>query len=138
MSTKPLGRLAPTPSGDLHLGNALSFAMCWLSARSQAGRLVLRMEDIDPQRCRAEVAQRQRDDLLWLGLDWDTEVLPQSQRDYRAAIAALSSITYRCRCTRRDWSSHQGFCGCSNEEHSQGAIRPVSYTHLTLPTICSV
>lgn len=65
------GRLAPSPTGLLHLGNAWAFLLAWLSARSQQGRLILRMEDLDPQRSRPGFAAAIREDLEWLGLDWD-------------------------------------------------------------------
>src|SRR5688572_16427901 len=82
---KVVGRLAPTPSGHLHLGNALAFGAAWLSARSAAGRLILRVEDLDEGRARAEIAAAQRDDLVWLGLEWDEETSPQSRRAYDAS-----------------------------------------------------
>ncbi len=96
----PVGRLAPTPSGHLHLGNALAFGAAWLSARrppsGPPGRVLLRIEDLDRGRARPDVADSQRDDLRWLGLDWDEEVRPQSERDY-----PLDGIpTYRCACSR--------------------------------------
>ena len=66
-----VGRLAPSPTGLLHLGNAWAFLLAWLSARSQGGRILLRMEDLDPQRSRPEFAAAIVEDLQWLGLDWD-------------------------------------------------------------------
>ena len=93
-----VGRLAPTPSGHLHLGNALAFGAAWLSARCAGGRVLLRVEDIDRGRSREEIARAQRDDLRWLGLDWDTETPAQSTRRY--PLDGLA--TYRCDCTRRD------------------------------------
>ena len=65
------GRLAPSPTGFLHLGNAWAFLLAWLSARARGGELVLRLEDIDPQRSRPEYVAALLDDLRWLGLDWD-------------------------------------------------------------------
>ena len=65
------GRLAPSPTGFLHLGNAWAFLLAWLACRSKGGSLVLRMEDIDPDRSRAEYADAIIRDLRWLGLDWD-------------------------------------------------------------------
>jgi len=96
----PVGRLAPTPSGHLHLGNALAFGAAWLSARrplsGPPGRVLLRIEDLDRGRARPDVADSQRADLRWLGLDWDEEVRPQGERDY-----PLDGIpTYRCACSR--------------------------------------
>ncbi len=65
------GRLAPSPSGRMHLGNLLSFLLAWLDLRSVGGTLVLRMEDLDPDRCKEEYAAQIARDLEWLGLDWD-------------------------------------------------------------------
>lgn len=65
------GRLAPSPTGFLHLGNAWAFLLAWLACRSKGGSLVLRMEDIDPDRSRPEYADAIIRDLRWLGLDWD-------------------------------------------------------------------
>ena len=66
-----VGRLAPSPTGAQHVGNARTFLLAWLSARSQHGRLILRMEDIDSPRIKAVAAQQAIEDLHWLGLDWD-------------------------------------------------------------------
>jgi len=84
-----IGRLAPTPSGHLHLGNALAFGAAWLSARAAGGRLLLRVEDLDRQRSRAEVAAAQKDDLRWLGVDWDEEVPAQSTRAYELGSGSV-------------------------------------------------
>ena len=75
-----VGRFAPTPSGRMHLGNVFAAMLAWLSVRSQGGKMVLRMEDLDTQRTSAEFASVLREDLLWLGLDWDEETPPQSSR----------------------------------------------------------
>src|SRR5690348_9066447 len=90
------GRLAPTPSGHLHLGNALAFGAAALSARGGGGRLLLRIEDLDRGRARDDVAAGQRDDLRWLGIAWDEETPPQSTRRYE--LGAIP--TYRCACSR--------------------------------------
>ena len=102
MST--VGRFAPTPSGRMHLGNVFAALVAWLSARKDKGRMVLRMEDLDTQRTNAEFAQVLREDLLWLGLDWDEETQPQSQRShiYREYFEKLETmgLLYPCYCTR--------------------------------------
>lgn len=67
----PRGRFAPSPTGKLHLGNAFAFLMAWLSMRRQGGLMVLRIEDIDPDRSRPEFVHAIMEDLAWLGLDWD-------------------------------------------------------------------
>ena len=104
--TKIIGRLAPSPTGFLHLGNAWAFFLAWLGARSRAGELILRMEDIDPLRSRPEYATAIMRDLQWLGLDWDGEVYFQSQRlaAYERAIAdfADKGLIYPCYCTRKE------------------------------------
>ncbi len=99
-----VGRFAPTPSGRMHLGNVFAALIAWLSVRSQGGSLVLRMEDLDTERTRAEYAQLLREDLLWLGLDWDTETPPQSERSavYTRYFEKLmdEGLLYPCYCTR--------------------------------------
>lgn len=102
--TKPVGRFAPTPSGRMHLGNVFAALIAWLSVRSRDGSLVLRMEDLDTQRTSDEFAQILRDDLKWLGLDWDSETPPQSQRTaaYDRYFEKLQDmgLLYGCYCTR--------------------------------------
>jgi glutamyl/glutaminyl-tRNA synthetase len=95
-----VGRLAPTPSGRLHLGNVCAAGAAWLSVRQRAGRLLLRIEDVDAGRARRDIADAIRADLAWLGLTCDAETPPQSARDYAPALARLAPHTYRCACTR--------------------------------------
>lgn len=101
---KPVGRFAPTPSGRMHLGNVFAALIAWLSVRSQDGEMVLRMEDLDTQRTSAEFAETLRDDLRWLGLTWDRETPPQSQRsavyDKYFEILREKGLLYPCYCTR--------------------------------------
>lgn len=111
------GRLAPSPTGHLHLGNAWSFLLCWLAVRSQGGRVVLRLEDIDPDRARPTYASTIMRDLSWLGLDWDegpdlggpSGPYTQSERLDRYAevmeILSRQGRTYPCYCTRRELKS---------------------------------
>jgi len=98
----PVGRFAPSPSGRMHLGNAFAALLAWLSVRAQNGTMVLRIEDLDPARCRPEYVTQLRADLRWLGLDWDTEVTPQSRRTeaYAAAFERLGELVYPCYCSR--------------------------------------
>ena len=70
-SARICGRLAPSPTGYAHLGNAWAFLLAWLAVRARKGVLILRLEDIDPQRSRPEFAAALLEDLRWLGLDWD-------------------------------------------------------------------
>lgn len=99
-----VGRFAPTPSGRMHLGNVFAALIAWLSARSQDGALVLRMEDLDRQRTSEEFAETLRQDLLWLGLNWDQETPAQSTRDavYQQYFEKLQDqkLLYPCYCTR--------------------------------------
>lgn len=104
MADKVIGRFAPTPSGRMHLGNVFAALVAWLAVRSANGALVLRMEDLDTQRTSAEFAEILRSDLRWLGLDWDTETPPQSERSaaydrYFEKLRDLGLI-YPCYCTR--------------------------------------
>ena len=99
-----VGRFAPTPSGRMHLGNVFAALVAWLSVRSQKGKLVLRMEDLDTQRTSDEFAQTLREDLLWLGLTWDEETAPQSKRspvyDRYFELLRQKELLYPCYCTR--------------------------------------
>lgn len=99
-----VGRFAPSPSGRMHLGNVFSALLAWLSVRSQGGKMILRIEDLDPDRCRREYALQLMDDLRWLGLDWDEEQPWQSERSeaYAAAFAALQEKVYPCYCSRTE------------------------------------
>lgn len=100
------GRFAPSPSGRMHLGNLWSALLAWLAARSRGGRMVLRLEDLDPDRCTQERCDQVMRDLEWLGLDWDGEPVYQSRRTdaYRAAFARLeeAGLLYPCYCTRAE------------------------------------
>ncbi len=100
------GRYAPSPSGDLHFGNLRTAVLAWLFARSTGRQFLMRVEDIDTQRSSLESAQRQLGDLAALGLDWDGEVVYQSQRfpRYDAVIADLADrgLVYECYCSRKD------------------------------------
>jgi glutamyl-tRNA synthetase len=106
MGVPPVGRLAPSPTGAQHVGNARTYLIAWLSARSQGGRVVLRIEDIDSPRVKAGAAEEACADLRWLGLDWDGEPLVQTRRlgQYAAALERLKEldVVYPCTCTRGD------------------------------------
>ena len=108
-----VGRFAPTPSGRMHLGNVASCLVAWLGARSAGGRMVLRIEDLDPRAQSRAAAQLIMDDLRWLGLDWDEGPYYQSDRGelYATAIECLGAgtdetpglgLTYPCFCTRSE------------------------------------
>ena len=113
----PRGRLAPSPTGRLHLGHARTFMLAWLHVRSRGGELLLRLEDLDSGRSRPELAAGVLRDLAWLGLDWDGPVVAQSSRLEALSAAALSlrerGFAYPCVCSRADLqravsAPHQG------------------------------
>jgi glutamyl-tRNA synthetase len=101
-----IGRLAPSPTGAQHVGNARTYLIAWLSARSQGGRVVLRIEDIDSPRVKPGAAEQALDDLHWLGLDWDHGPIVQTERLplYEAVLRRLqlAERVYPCTCTRSD------------------------------------
>jgi glutamyl-tRNA synthetase len=102
------GRYAPSPSGDLHLGNLRTALLAWLFARSQGSRFVVRIDDLDPERSDPRIADRQLADLGALGLEWDEAERPlrQSERGeaYAAALERLDAagLIYECFCSRRE------------------------------------
>ena len=102
----PVGRLAPSPTGAQHVGNARTYLIAWLAARSRGGRVVLRIEDIDSPRVKRGAAEQACLDLRWLGLDWDEGPVFQTQRLplYEAALGRLQEqeLVYPCTCTRQD------------------------------------
>lgn len=108
---KIVGRFAPSPSGRLHLGNMLSSLLAWLDVRSLGGRMLFRLEDLDPDRSFRKYAELMAEDLLWLGLDWDEGWRPdsgtefaQGQRTalYEQAFQTLQEmdLLYPCYCSR--------------------------------------
>jgi glutamyl/glutaminyl-tRNA synthetase len=125
MGDHAMGRIAPTPSGRLHLGNVCAFAAAWLSVRAQSGRLLLRIEDVDRARANTGVEASIRTDLQWLGLDWDAETPRQSERDYAPALARLAGQNYFCECTRKETQDGGGaYRGlCRERGLADGAVR---------------
>ena len=114
MNAPPVGRFAPSPSGRMHLGNALTALLAWLSVKSRGGRFILRIEDLDTARCHPEYAYQLMDDLCWLGLVWDEgpgadePSAPYFQSRctpaYEAALEVLcrTQQVYPCFCSRAD------------------------------------
>lgn len=108
MSNEITGRFAPSPSGYMHMGNLLAMLLAWLDIRSLGGRLIFRMEDLDPARSRREYEDALAEDLRWLGLDWDEgwpdPAFAQSRRTglYAAAFDGLrdAGLVYPCFCSR--------------------------------------
>lgn len=105
-STTIVGRLAPSPTGHLHLGHARSFLIAWWHARSRGGRIVLRLEDLDVERVKPGMIEAAIEDLRWLGLDWDGEPEMQSSGVAEIDAAAQSlldrGLAYPCVCTRKE------------------------------------
>lgn len=101
-----VGRLAPSPTGAQHVGNARTYLIAWLLARSTQGRLLLRIEDIDSPRIKRGATEQIFADFHWLGLDWDGEPVIQSTRLslYESALRLLQKkeLVYPCTCTRGD------------------------------------
>lgn len=99
-------RFAPSPTGRLHKGHAFSALTAWTAARAAGGRFLLRIEDIDPTRCKPEFEAGILEDLAWLGLDWETPVRRQSDHlaDYATVVETLDrrGLLYRCFRTRKE------------------------------------
>ena len=93
-------RFAPSPTGELHLGNARTALFNWLLAHRDGGRFLLRIEDTDAERSKPEFTKQLMEDLQWLGLGWDGEIVAQSQRGavYREALDKLERVgrVYPC------------------------------------------
>ncbi|WP_431855800.1 tRNA glutamyl-Q(34) synthetase GluQRS [Azospirillum sp.] len=126
-------RFAPSPTGHLHLGHAHSALFGWRAATAVQGRFLLRIEDIDPVRCRPEFERDLMEDLAWLGLAWDTPVRRQSDHldDYRAALGRLQAlgVVYPCFCTRKDVAAEIARAG--HAPHGpDGPLYPGTCRHL--------
>lgn len=98
------GRYAPSPTGELHLGNLRTALLAWLFARSTGRRFLLRIEDLDAARVRPGMAEQQLADLTALGVTYDAEPVVQSERlaAYQDALKVLAPTTYECFCSRRE------------------------------------
>lgn len=121
-----IGRLAPSPTGALHLGNARTFLLAWLSIRSRGGTLLLRIEDIDGPRVKPRAMAQALTDLRWMGLDWDGEPVLQTDRmaEYAAAAERLHAggFLYPCVCTRREIEE----AASAPHENGDGPVYPGS------------
>lgn len=150
-----VGRFAPSPSGRMHLGNVFSCLCAWLSAKSQGGRVVLRIEDLDDRCKKPEVAAQLIDDLAWLGLDWDEGPYCQHERTelYVDALHRLEDmgLTYPCFCTRAELHAasaphasdgtpiYRGTCrGLSAAEVAERSLRRPPATRLRVPAVDDV
>jgi glutamyl-tRNA synthetase len=126
---RTIGRLAPSPTGAQHVGNARTYLIAWLSARAKGGRVVLRIEDIDSPRVRAGAAAQACVDLRWLGLDWDEGPVVQSERLalYQTALGRLQrrELVYPCTCSRTDV---ERAASAPHAEH-EGPVYPGTCAH---------
>ena len=111
MSHSIIGRYAPSPSGRLHMGNIMSSLLAWLDVRSQDGKLIFRLEDLDPDRSDYDYAALMADDLQWLGLDWDEGWFPGKGTEYTQGarthlydeafhLLQDKNLLYPCYCSR--------------------------------------
>ena len=133
------GRYAPSPTGELHLGNASTALLAWLSIRARGGTFVMRVEDLDRNRSREELAEQCLRDLEWLGLDWDEgpdcggNHGPYTQwsrrRDYERAFESLrqGGHLYPCFCSRRD------IANAASAPQDRGEMRRYPGTCLGIP-----
>lgn len=116
-------RLAPSPTGAQHLGNARTFVICWLYTRCQEGELLLRIEDLDTPRTKSWANQQAIDDLKWLGIDWDATAPLQSLRnsDYQEVLDALKQKqqVYPCTCSR---SQIEACSSAPHESYLDGVV----------------
>jgi glutamyl-Q tRNA(Asp) synthetase len=121
-------RFAPSPTGHLHLGHAYAALTAHRLAREAGGRFLLRIEDIDPARCRPHFVAAIEEDLRWLGLHWDGDVRVQSAHlaEYRAALDALASrsLIYPCFCTRADIAREIGQSASAPHAPDGSAVYP--------------
>ena len=128
-----VGRLAPSPTGALHLGNVRTFMIAWLSARASGGKVIMRMEDLDHPKDKPGAAVQAIEDLRWLGFDWDEEYVQSERKDlYRSALAYLESqgFVYPCVCSRKDVEAAQSAPHAGEQLFYPGTCRDrfTSYT----------
>lgn len=117
------GRFAPSPSGVLHLGNISSCLLAWLDARSCGGKIIYRLEDLDPSRSKTEYAKAIESDLMLLGLDWDEYAEAQSIRHEKYAVAFEilngKGLVYPCYCSRNQrLAASAPYVGDPTDRHS--------------------
>ena len=119
-----VGRLAPSPTGALHLGNARTFMVAWLRARSQGGKVIFRMEDLDHPKDKPGAAAQAVEDLKWLGFDWDEAYVQSERKDiYRRALESLGDFVYPCVCSRKDVESAQSAPHAGEQLYYPGTCR---------------
>lgn len=120
--TTPRGRFAPTPSGKMHIGNALIALLSWLQVRSAGGQFILRIEDIDVNRSRDELAEELVYDLKWLGLDWDEG--PEIGGPSGPYRQALRQELYECELRKLQEQQRLYPCYCSRADIAAAASAP--------------
>jgi len=121
-----VGRLAPSPTGALHLGNVRTFMIAWLRARSCGGKVILRTEDLDHPKDKPGAAAQAIEDLKWLGFDWNEEFVQSERREiYRHArdILLERGLLYPCVCSRRDVENAQSAPHAGEQLHYPGTCR---------------
>ena len=121
-----VGRLAPSPTGALHLGNVRTFMIAWLRARACGGRILFRMEDLDHPRDKPGAAAAAVEDLRWLGFDWDAECVQSERRSlYRENLHRLLELglVYPCVCSRKDVERAQSAPHAGEQLHYPGTCR---------------
>ena len=122
--TRYVGRLAPSPTGALHLGNVRTFMIAWLRARHEGGKVIFRMEDLDHPKDKPGAAAQAVEDLRWLGFDWDEEYVQSERKDiYRQALEALGNLVYPCVCSRRDVEAAQSAPHAGEQLYYPGTCR---------------
>jgi glutamyl-Q tRNA(Asp) synthetase len=133
----PVTRFAPSPTGRLHLGHAVSALMAHDFARERDGAFLLRIEDIDPGRSRTEYVDAILEDLIWLGLEWDGEMIYQSERLglYAEALERLKGegLAYPCFCTRADIAASVAAPHGPDGPVYPGTCRGLAHTDLSRP-----
>ena len=104
-----IGRFAPSTTGPAHPGTLLAALLCWLDVRSRGGQVLLRLEDLDPERCSPELTRGMEEGLAWLGLDWDETVQQSANRAaHEDALDrfAAAGLLYPCACSRATHKTH--------------------------------
>ncbi len=129
------GRLAPSPTGAQHIGNARTYLLAWLSARSQGGRVILRIEDIDSPRVKPWAVSQAMEDLRWLGLDWDAgPESPPSQPGARATEASSSQKIHPSLALR---AGTEDYIQTQRLPFYQAALDELKRHELVYPCICT-
>lgn len=128
-------RFAPSPTGHLHLGHAFSALYAWRIAQNARGTFILRIEDIDPVRCKEPYIDGIKEDLQWLGLTWKEPVRRQSEHlnDYKKALDVLNEqgLIYPCFCTRREVEEESAAAGHAPHQNPDGPVYPGTCRNLS-------